>query len=102
MKESLPDPWLRVTCLEAVIEIDNLLTNTRHLVARAKPSAEEKYPSIDSVFPKLAPSSSVCLNRDYLKLIMTALDGSSAALWVSSADKVVVIASPDGKAPPSR
>lgn len=98
MKESLPDPWLRVSCCEAVIEVENLLTNTRHLVTRTQPAVEDKYPIIDAVFPALSPSSTICLNREYLKRLMVALDGDSAAFWISGSDKVVVVASPDGTA----
>lgn len=97
MKEDLPDPWLRVSCCEAVIEVENLLTNTRHLVTRPKLDPEAKFPNMDAVFPKLAASASVCLNRDYLKSIMAALDGDFASLWVSASDKVVTIAASDGK-----
>lgn len=98
MKESLPDPWLRVSCGASVIEVENLLTNTLHIVTRTKLSPDDTFPKIDSVFPSLAPSATICLSRDYVKSVMAALDGDVAAFWVSASDKQVIIAAAEGKA----
>jgi hypothetical protein len=99
-KDELPDPWLRVTCGEDAVVIQNLMTNTTHLVTRSKLDANSKFPNVDAVFPKLAKKPSVTLSANLLATVIKAvgIEGDGLSIWVDSNEKPVMVAASNGKA----
>ena len=97
-KDAIPDPWLRVTCHEENVEIENLLTNTKHFVLRPKTLPEHKFHNVDAVLPKKLSDPEVTLDRDYLGTIAKNLDGMPVSLFTQGPEKCVTVASSSGKA----
>lgn len=98
-KDQLPDPWIRVTCHEENVQIENLLTNTQHFVLRKTP-ADAKFPNLDAVFPSKLGDPNITLNRDLISVALAALktDSTAISIWVNGTDKAVVFASSDSRA----
>lgn len=99
-KETVPDSWLKVVAGEDIIVVENLLTTTTHLVKRPKLVGDQKFPSVDAVFPELAETPTIGLNAEYLSTILSALscEGYSLNFWATAPDKVMTIASESGNA----
>lgn len=98
-KGSIPDAWLNIVCNPDAIFIQNLMSNTTHLVVRPKLSPDETFPGVDVVFPEVQSQPTISLSIDYLLEITKSLqlEGPSLSFWVSASDKAVVVASPLGK-----
>lgn len=99
-KDTLPDTWLRVVCRPDEVWIQNLFTNTTHMVARPKLNDGQKFPLVDVAFPALAKQPTVTLNGEYLAEIVSALstEGFTLNIWATEPDKAVTIASDSGQA----
>jgi hypothetical protein len=98
-KNSIPDVWLNVVCNPDAIFIQNLMSNTTHLVVRPKLAVDEHFPGVDAAIPRVNQGPSVTLSMDYLLEITKSLqlEGASLSLWVSADDRAVVVGSPLGK-----
>ena len=61
---------------------------------------DQKFPSVDAVFPELAETPTIGLNAEYLSTILSALscEGYSLNFWATAPDKVMTIASESGNA----
>lgn len=97
--DSIPDPWLKVTCnLDAVV-IKNAMSLTSHSVPRPKLKDDQPFPNVDAVFPELKADATVTLDKAYVETIMKSIDpfGSIVSLWSSAHDKTVAMATPSGK-----
>ncbi len=98
-KDQLPDPWIRVTCHEENVQIENLLTNTQHFVLRKTPT-DAKFPNVDATFPAKLGDPTITLNRDLLSVLLNALKSDSPAvnLWLSGSEKAIAIGSDSSSA----
>lgn len=95
-KGQLPDPWLRVLCHEEAIEVENLLTNTKHLVVRPK-VGEQKFPNMDKVFPTKPMKQTTCVSKENISAIAASLDGGTdLTLWLEGPESTIMLASSDG------
>ena len=94
-KDDIPDPWLSVIANEDSVFIQNLLTNTTHVVLRPKMGVDEKFPQIDAVFPILAREPNISLDVSLLADMIAAMavESTAASIWIEAADKQVIMAS---------
>lgn len=95
-KETIPDPWLKVVCNLDEVFIQNLLTSTTHMVNRQILNEKEKFPTLDSAFPRLTEKPTVTISATYLAAVAKSLETDALSLWVLADDKAVVIASATG------
>jgi DNA polymerase III sliding clamp (beta) subunit (PCNA family) len=99
LKDELPDPWLKVNCFADEIFIENLLSNTKHIVNRPKLKDGDKFPDVDRVIPTVSGPPTVSMSRILLSEICAALDGEvSISFWVKSFDSAVAIGASSGQA----
>ena len=94
-KDDIPDPWLSVIANEDSVFIQNLLTNTTHVVLRPKLGPDEKFPQIDFVFPVLEREPNITLNMSLLADMIGAMtvEADELSIWIESADKQTIMAS---------
>ena len=98
-KENIPDPWLKIVCNSDVIFIENLLTNTKHLVDRPKVEDCKGFPNIDAVFPELKTDSTATVSLDLIARVAKNIDPSSVSvsLFIGAPDKAITMATESGK-----
>lgn len=98
-KENIPDPWLKIVCNTDVIFIENLLTNTKHLVDRPKVEDGKGFPNIDAIFPVLKDEPTTTVGLDLIARIAKNIDPSSVSvsLFIGARDKVITMATMSGK-----
>ena len=98
-KENIPDPWLKIVCNPDVIFIENLLTNTKHLVDRPKVEDGKGFPNIDAIFPELKTEPTARVSLDLIARVAKNIDPSSVSvsLFIGAPDKVITMATESGK-----
>lgn len=96
-KDTIPDPYLRVTAGKDAVIVENLLSNTNHIVQRRKLLPNETFPNMDAVFPAINRKPNVSLTGCLLSDILKSLDGDGVSLWIDADDKAVTICSAAGK-----
>jgi hypothetical protein len=98
-KEEIPDPWLRVFCGDEIVIIENLLTQTKHLVDRPELEAGEPFPNVDAIFPVLTTPPTASLNLEMLVSVAKNIDPQNkyASFFISDPEKVIVVATGTGK-----
>jgi hypothetical protein len=98
-KESIPHPWLKIQCDEATVLIENLLTNTKHLVNRPQLGMNESFPCVDAVFKQLTVQPTITLCKDLVVRALKSVDPISLgiSMFVKSPEDAVIMATPEGK-----